>query len=112
MMIGMRGALCRLTFDMSGKAGTPDLSASMERLGGWLRNERKTVSNILAFPSHGTMGEVTQEGMSLRDYFAAGVCAAAFAQAERLGVVPQQTIFNVAKLAYAAADEMLRARDT
>ena len=25
-----------------------------------------------AFPSHGTMGEVAQEGMSLRDYFAAG----------------------------------------
>lgn len=24
-----------------------------------------------AFPSHGTMGEVAQEGMSLRDYFAA-----------------------------------------
>ncbi len=30
----------------------------------------KNPSNTLAFPSHGTMGEVIQEGMTLRDYFA------------------------------------------
>jgi len=27
--------------------------------------------DIWAFPSHGSMGEVVQEGMTLRDYFAA-----------------------------------------
>ena len=29
------------------------------------------MSNEPAFPSHGTMGEVSCEGMTLRDYFAA-----------------------------------------
>jgi len=29
------------------------------------------MNNSPAFPSHGSMGEVTQEGMTMRDYFAA-----------------------------------------
>jgi hypothetical protein len=28
-------------------------------------------TSVPAFPSHGSMGEVSQEGMTLRDYFAA-----------------------------------------
>ena len=67
--------------------------------------------NEYAFPSHGSMGEVAQEGMTLRDYFAAkeiqGMCSAfpnvlktdlaAFAQA-------------MPETAYEIADAMLKAR--
>ena len=55
-----------------------------------------------AFPSHGSMGEVTQEGMTLRDYFAAkamqGLMDAAMPMPE------------IAQAAYQMADDMLKAR--
>jgi hypothetical protein len=56
-----------------------------------------------AFPSHGSMGEVTQEGMTLRDYFAAkamqGLMDAAMPMPE------------IAQAAYQMADDMLKERE-
>lgn len=56
-----------------------------------------------AFPSHGSMGEVTQEGMTLRDYFAAkamqGLMDAAMPMPE------------IAQAAYQMADDMLKERN-
>jgi len=55
-----------------------------------------------AFPSHGSMGEVTQEGMTLRDYFAAkamqGLMDAAMPMPE------------IAQAAYQMADDMMKER--
>lgn len=61
-----------------------------------------------AFPSHGTMGEVAQEGMSLRDYF-----AAAALQSIRPLHSPQirQNPGEIAEYAYDLADAMLAARE-
>jgi hypothetical protein len=56
-----------------------------------------------AFPSHGSMGEVAHEGLTLRDYFAAkamqGLMDAAMPMPE------------IAAAAYAMADDMLKARN-
>ena len=50
-----------------------------------------------AFPSHGTMGEVVQQGMSLRAYFAAaalqGICAAHHNAAANSEVVAEDAVF-------------------
>jgi hypothetical protein len=56
-----------------------------------------------AFPSHGTMGEVTHEGMSLRDYFAAQVIG-------HLTVTSGNLHSTDASNAYVIADAMLAAR--
>jgi hypothetical protein len=70
-----------------------------------------------AFPSHGSMGEVAQEGMTLRDYFAAKAMQS---------ILPSyQNVFDdetgsdddptfpelLAKDAYIMADAMLKARE-
>jgi hypothetical protein len=55
-----------------------------------------------AFPSHGTMGEVTHEGMSLRDYFAGQALAGL--------LMTRESRFVEAEHAYEIADAMLRAR--
>lgn len=55
-----------------------------------------------AFPSHGSMGEVTHEGMTLRDYFAAHVLAAIYAD--------YTTSEVAAEFAYEYADAMLKER--
>jgi hypothetical protein len=61
-----------------------------------------------AFPSHGSMGEVTHEGMALRDYFAAK------AMQGLLELTPQDkqqwTNKMIAETAYGMADAMLKAR--
>jgi hypothetical protein len=60
-----------------------------------------------AFPSHGSMGEVAHEGMTLRDYFAAK------AMQGLLASLPGDTTLydsNVAKWSYEMADAMLKAR--
>ena len=57
-----------------------------------------------AFPSHGSMGEVTQEGMTLRDYFAAGALANTYTQDDA------SRPDKVAKWAYEVADAMLKER--
>lgn len=55
-----------------------------------------------AFPSHGSMGEVVQEGMSLRDYFAAKAMGALANHSADIDVVSER--------AYELADAMLKAR--
>jgi len=59
-----------------------------------------------AFPSHGTMGEVVERGMSMRDYFAAKalVIVAAAGGIDHIG--PQEC----ASAAYEIADAMLAER--
>ena len=58
-----------------------------------------------AFPSHGSMGEVAQEGMTLRDYFASKVLQGLLAS----GL--DQPKFEFARKSYEMADEMLKARE-
>lgn len=65
-----------------------------------------TPFNPYAFPSHGSMGEVVQEGMSLRDYFAAKAMAAFICNNDR-GLIDMPW---VAEGAYKIADAMLKAR--
>jgi hypothetical protein len=57
-----------------------------------------------AFPSHGSMGEVAHEGMTLRDYFAAKVMQGLLANNN---IDAQQ----IAEAAFIVADAMLKARE-
>jgi hypothetical protein len=61
-----------------------------------------------AFPSHGSMGEVAQEGMTLRDYFA----AKAMVQLMLSSPVVQDDARTTASWAYEYADAMLKARES
>lgn len=70
-----------------------------------------------AFPSHGSMGEVTHQGMFLRDYFAAKALPQAWAaeladlQHFNADVTDRYVSeINVARIAYRIADAMLAAR--
>ena len=64
-----------------------------------------------AFPSHGSMGEVSNEGMTLRDYFAAKAMQGILAgPCSREGVISKEWL-DVPKFAYDIADEMLKARE-
>jgi hypothetical protein len=63
-----------------------------------------------AFPSHGSMGEVTWEGMTLRDYFAAKAMQA-FVSREKSGMDESTYDETFSKWSYEIADAMLRARD-
>ena len=58
-----------------------------------------------AFPSHGSMGEVAHEGMTLRDYFAAK------AMQGMMHDVSQPVGEVIARWAYEVADAMLKARE-
>ena len=58
-----------------------------------------------AFPSHGSMGEVSHEGMTLRDYFAAKAM-----QGLIYDKLPEQELRTAAKYSYAMADAMLAER--
>lgn len=60
-----------------------------------------------AFPSHGSMGEVVQEGMTLRDYFAAAAMQRIHAADENGMMGPEIT----ATAAYMMADCMLAERE-
>ena len=65
-----------------------------------------------AFPSHGSMGEVTHEGMTLRDYFAAKAMPVAWGMYEELyDCSPEDVIPFVADYAYDLADAMLKRRE-
>lgn len=57
-----------------------------------------------AFPSHGSMGEVVQEGMTLRDYFAAKAMQALLTRIDMSGA-------ERARDAYIIADAMLAQRN-
>jgi hypothetical protein len=61
-----------------------------------------------AFPSHGSMGEVAQEGMTLRDYFAAKALAGICANTDNRAYKGQM---DFAVVAYVLADAMLKARE-
>lgn len=58
-----------------------------------------------AFPSHGTMGERLQEGITARDYFAAKALQGMCSDPE-FDKTPEET----ARLCYRAADAMLEER--
>ena len=66
-----------------------------------------TPYNEPAFPSHGSMGEVAYQGMTLRDYFAAK--ALPFCLEEFGGNADDATQY--AEAAYQIADAMLAARE-
>ena len=59
-----------------------------------------------AFPSHGSMGEVTHEGMTLRDYFAAKAMQGILADSDV--DLPEDIL---SQSAYRVADAMLKARN-
>lgn len=69
-------------------------------------SERET--DTPAFPSHGSMGEVTHEGMSLRDWFA-GQALAGIIQADGAQFFSNPT--DHAWTAYAHADAMIAERN-
>jgi len=64
------------------------------------------MTDTLAFPSHGSMGEVAQDGMTLRDYFAAKAMVYVAGTAELDHVGPAE----LAAACYEHADAMLFAR--
>jgi len=70
------------------------------------------MNNPQAFPSHGSRGEVAQEGMMLRDYFAAkamqGWVSSWPVTYERL--VSIDHVGSLAEQAYMVADAMLAER--
>ena len=61
-----------------------------------------------AFPSHGSMGEVAQEGMTLRDYFAAKAMQSVLDQKD---AHDGRECDSAAWMAYRMADAMLKARE-
>ena len=63
-----------------------------------------------AFPSHGSMGEVVQEGMTLRDYFAAKAMQGICASKDEAGILIQHGYDWIANEAYKIADTMLEVR--
>ena len=65
----------------------------------------------MAFPAHGSMGEVVDYGMTLRDYFAAKAMNGFLCLyiAEHLEGDPDTQI--LAEHAYEVADAMLKARE-
>ena len=66
-----------------------------------------------AFPSHGSMGEVAHQGMTLRDYFAGQALAGNLEQGiqDDMAISWWHEPSKIAKRAYAIADAMLKARD-
>lgn len=70
-----------------------------------------------AFPSHGAMGEVAQEGMTLRDYFAGQALSAmeikddsSYSKIDFSHDFPSRNAANHAVAAYRIADAMIAAR--
>lgn len=68
-----------------------------------------------AFPSHGSMGEVVQEGMTLRDYMAAkavtGLLSANILETiGQSGMIGQKASDYIGLLVYSIADGMIKAR--
>lgn len=69
--------------------------------------------NTFAFPSNGTMGEVVEQGMTLRDYFAAKAMQSLIITATGQGVDKKQALSAyplIPAAAYQIADAMLKER--
>lgn len=67
-----------------------------------------------AFPSHGSMGEVVQEGMTLRDYFAAKALPCCLNGKDCPSVDDSDNptdIEYMSRAAYAVADAMIAERE-
>ena len=65
-----------------------------------------------AFPSHGSMGEVAHEGMTLRDYFAAKAMQEILGSDRYMGIIGVNRYEQrTAEDAYKVADAMLKARE-
>ena len=64
-----------------------------------------------AFPSHGSMGEVAHEGMTLRDYFAAKALQGFIASPRGTPDGSNATDSYYARVSYLMADAMLKARE-
>ena len=67
--------------------------------------DKKIESGGKAFPSHGTMGEVTHEGMTLRQWFAGMALQGALSSGNAEGV----EIGRIARESFLMADSMIRA---
>lgn len=68
-------------------------------------------NGVSAFPSHGSMGEVINEGMTLRDYFAAKAMQAAISgHIAHYGHDNFWPSKDIASYAYEAADAMIAER--
>ena len=66
----------------------------------------------MAFPCHGTMGEVVERGMTLRDYFAAkAVIALVTSKAYTSGMSEPTRETQYARQSYLIADAMLKERE-
>ena len=61
-----------------------------------------------AFPAPAGVSHITEQGMTLRDYFAAKAMQGYLSDSEWLGEVSPQ---GTAEAAYRVADAMLKARD-
>jgi len=74
-----------------------------------------TTTGGSAFPSHGSMGEVTHEGMTLRDYFAAKAMQIMWDAYDKgycgLNNNDAPNVEIIAEGAYQMADAMLKARE-
>ena len=66
--------------------------------------------DIWAFPSHGSMGEVAQEGMTLRDYFAAKAMQGMLANPKLQEQILKAGQSWIEESAWKVADAMLAAR--
>jgi len=67
-----------------------------------------------AFPSHGSMGEVTQEGMTIRDYLAAKAMSSLILSGrlhELWEIEAERYIESLAEDAYMISDAMLAERE-
>lgn len=97
----------------------PQLPAHLGRARGvlWTAGGAIELENVMkdggpAFPSHGSMGEVAQQGMRLRDYFAAAALPACImATLERANHRNRVSDTDAIEDAYLCADLMLAERD-
>ena len=63
--------------------------------------------NISAFPAPAGVSHITEQGMTLRDYFAAKAMNGLISD----GAVPELSGELIAEMSYAMADAMLKARE-
>jgi len=64
-----------------------------------------------AFPTHGNFGELTQDGMTLRDYFAAKAMQGICAGRDEAGILIHHGFEWIASESYKIADAMIKARN-